>query len=111
MDKKQVFSLWYLMLAGVATALLWGSSPVRAQEPGGREIIDRVERLLWGSTVQGEYEMSITTPRWQRTLVLRVWMERPRRSFVASCLLPRKPVSDPYASAARCGTTCRAWSA
>src|SRR3990167_7205387 len=82
MDKKPVFSLWYLVLAGIATALLWGSSPVRAQEPGGREIIERVERLLWGHTVQGEYEMRITTPRWQRTLVLRVWIERPRRSFV-----------------------------
>lgn len=71
-----------MVLAAIVTALLWGSSPVRAQEPEGREIIERVERLLWGSTVQGEYEMSITTPRWQRTLVLRVWMERPRRSFV-----------------------------
>lgn len=53
-----------------------------AQEPSGRELLDRVERLLWGSTVQGEYDMTITTPRWQRTLALRVWMERPRRSFV-----------------------------
>jgi outer membrane lipoprotein-sorting protein len=53
-----------------------------AQEPTGRDILDRVERLLWGRTVQGEYEMTITTPRWQRTLALRVWMERPRRSFV-----------------------------
>ena len=54
----------------------------QAQEPSGRDILDRVERLLWGRTVQGEYEMTITTPRWQRTLALRVWMERPRRSFV-----------------------------
>ena len=58
------------------------SSMVPAQEPNGRDILDRVERLLWGSSVQGEYEMTITTPRWQRTLGLRVWMERPRRSFV-----------------------------
>ncbi len=53
-----------------------------AQEPGGREILDRVERLLWGDTVQGDYEMTISTARWQRTLGLRVWIERPRRSFV-----------------------------
>jgi outer membrane lipoprotein-sorting protein len=26
--------------------------------------------------------MTISTPRWQRTLGLRVWMDRPRRSFV-----------------------------
>ena len=53
-----------------------------AQEPPTREILDRVETLLWGKTVQGEYEMTITTPRWQRTLALRAWMERPRRSFI-----------------------------
>jgi outer membrane lipoprotein-sorting protein len=53
-----------------------------AQEPAAREIVDRVESLLWGRTVQGEYEMTIRTPRWQRTLVLRAWMERPKRSFI-----------------------------
>src|SRR3990172_4347313 len=53
-----------------------------AQEIGGREILDRVENLLWGKTMQGEFEMSITTPRWQRTLGMRVWMERPTRSFI-----------------------------
>ena len=57
-------------------------APVRAQEPTGRDILDRVEQLLWGKTLQGEYEMTIATPRWQRTLSLRVWMERPKRSFV-----------------------------
>ena len=67
------------VFAGAALAL---ASTAQAQDPSGREILDRVERLLWGSTVQGEYEMSITTPRWQRTLALRVWMERPRHSFV-----------------------------
>lgn len=55
---------------------------VAAQEPSGRELVDRVDTLLWGKTVQGEYEMTITTPRWQRTLALRAWMERPRRSFI-----------------------------
>lgn len=53
-----------------------------AQEPSGRDIVDRVDTLLWGKTLQGEFEMSITTPRWQRTLSLRAWMERPKRSFV-----------------------------
>jgi outer membrane lipoprotein-sorting protein len=53
-----------------------------ARQPEGREILDQVEKLLWGSTVQGEYEMTIATPRWQRTLGLRLWMDRPRRSFV-----------------------------
>ncbi|OGA72122.1 MAG: outer membrane lipoprotein-sorting protein [Betaproteobacteria bacterium RIFCSPLOWO2_12_FULL_65_14] len=65
----------------LAFALALGT-PAAAQEPAAREILDRVENLLWGKTVQGEYEMTITTPRWQRTLALRAWMERPRRSFI-----------------------------
>lgn len=53
-----------------------------AQEPSAHEIVDRVEVLLWGKTVQGDYEMTIITPRWQRTLELRAWMDRPKRSFI-----------------------------
>lgn len=58
------------------------SGPVYAQEPAARDVLDRVETLLWGKTVHGDYEMTITTPRWQRTLALHAWMERPRRSFI-----------------------------
>ena len=43
---------------------------------------DRIEVLRWGKTVQGDYEMTITTPRWQRTLQLHAWMDRPKRSFI-----------------------------
>ncbi len=69
----------------VAAAVLLASAPRLglAQAAGeGREILDKVEKLLWGNTVQGDYEMTITTPRWQRTLRLKVWMDRPKRSFV-----------------------------
>jgi outer membrane lipoprotein-sorting protein len=70
------------LLRLAAAALPLAALSVRAQPSEGREILDKVEKLLWGSTVQGEYEMTITTPRWQRTLGLRLWMDRPRRSFV-----------------------------
>lgn len=70
----------FLRFAASLLVLLGGAAA--AQEPAGREILDRVEQLLWGNTVQGDYEMTISTPRWQRTLGLRVWIERPRRSFV-----------------------------
>ena len=53
-----------------------------AQEPSARELVDRVDTLLWGRTLQGEFEMTIATPRWQRRLALRAWMERPKRSFI-----------------------------
>jgi outer membrane lipoprotein-sorting protein len=65
----------------LAFALALGP-PALAQEPDGRELVERVETLLWGKTLQGEFEMTIATPRWQRTLALRAWMERPKRSFI-----------------------------
>ncbi len=67
---------WALLLAATL-----GMS-AQAQEPTGRDILDHVENLLWAKTLRGSYEMSIVTPRWQRTLALRVWMDRPRRSFI-----------------------------
>ncbi len=45
-------------------------------------LVERVESLLWGKTIQGEVDMRITTPRWQRTLRMRMWMERPAYSFI-----------------------------
>jgi outer membrane lipoprotein-sorting protein len=61
-----------------------------AQAGEGREVLDKVEKLLWGNTVQGDYEMTITTPRWQRTLGLKVWMDRPQRSFVRIVSPPKE---------------------
>jgi hypothetical protein len=87
---------------GMVGALLQGAWPVRDQEPSGRTILDRVERLLWGRTVQGDYEMTITRPRWQRTLDLQVWMERPGRSFVRIRVLAGR--TSVWASADSSGT-------
>ncbi|NOY71896.1 MAG: outer membrane lipoprotein-sorting protein [Gammaproteobacteria bacterium] len=53
-----------------------------AQTLDGRTIVSEIEKRLWGSTSQGRYEMVITTPYWQRTLKLKVWMERPDKSFI-----------------------------
>jgi len=68
--------------AGIWLTVLALASPGMAQELSGRELVDRVDTLLWGKTLQGEFEMTIATPRWQRTLALRAWMERPKRSFI-----------------------------
>lgn len=73
-------SAWWRRMALAAGVLL--ACAAQAQPVDAREVLDKVEKLLWGDTVQGEYEMTISTPRWQRTLGLRVWMDRPRRSFV-----------------------------
>jgi len=75
-----------MRLVGWVIALIMMTGPLAAPaetpEPSGRDILERVENLLWGRTLQGDFEMNITTPRWQRTLGLRVWMDRPRRSFI-----------------------------
>lgn len=69
------------LLAG-AGLLLPAWSGAQDAPPAGREIVEKVEQLLWADTMQGEFDMRIVTPRWERTLSLRVWMERPKRSFV-----------------------------
>jgi outer membrane lipoprotein-sorting protein len=70
--------------AFVAAGAWLACAPAVSRSPSGegRDILDAVEKLLWGNTVQGDYAMTITTPRWQRTLGLKVWMDRPKRSFV-----------------------------
>ncbi len=73
------------LLAAMLVFALYGSTAVLASEAqvlDGRTIISEVEKRLWGRTSQGRYEMTITTPYWQRTLVLQVWMQRPDKSFI-----------------------------
>ena len=78
--KPMRFSSWVVVSVSV---MAWCLAPsANTQDPSGRDVIDRVENLLWGKTMQGEFEMSVTTPRWQRMLGLRIWMDRPRRSFI-----------------------------
>ncbi len=46
------------------------------------EIIEQAELILWGKTLQGDFEMTVTTPTWERTLSIKVWMDRPKLSFI-----------------------------
>lgn len=66
----------------LALLVWWSPVSSRAQEADARAVIERVEALLWGKTMQGEIEMAISTPRWQRTMYLKLWMNRPTQSFV-----------------------------
>lgn len=68
-----------VVAAGAACILQAVAQPTA---PSGRDIVEKVESLLWATTMQGQFEMRIVTPRWERTLSLRVWMDRPKRSFV-----------------------------
>ena len=85
MAEDKLLTRWYRRALPLTAAVgLWlGLAAAAAAQPlDGRDIVDRVEKLLWGTTVQGDHEMTIATARWQRTLGLKLWMDRPRRSFV-----------------------------
>jgi len=72
-----------------ALAVTLGTTTAAGAEPDGRKIVSSIEARLWGHTSEGEYEMTITTPHWSRTLKLRSWMQRPEKTFVR-ILSPRK---------------------
>ncbi|HKQ29668.1 MAG TPA: outer membrane lipoprotein-sorting protein [Burkholderiales bacterium] len=61
-----------------------------AADPTGQELIAHVERLLWGKTNQGVAEMTVSTPRWERKLELRFWMDRPERTFIRIVSPPKE---------------------
>ena len=74
---------------GVVVALIAASllamAPARlaaAQDPAARDVVDRAEKALWGTTLQARLTMTVKTPRWQRALELQAWIDRPRRSFI-----------------------------
>ncbi len=75
----------------LAALSLWSAIPntAYAKKISGQEIIQHIEKLLWGKTSQGRYSMTITTPYWQRTLEMQMWMERPEHTFIR-ILSPRK---------------------
>ncbi|MBI3898874.1 MAG: outer membrane lipoprotein-sorting protein [Gammaproteobacteria bacterium] len=75
---------WVLLLC----VLVLGSAG--AAEPTGQELVAHVERLLWGKTSQGAAEMTVITPRWQRKLEMRFWMERPERTFIRIVSPPKE---------------------
>jgi hypothetical protein len=59
-------------------------------EPTGYELVEHVERLLWGKTNHGLSEMTVTTPHWTRTLKLRFWMDRPRHTLIRILAPPKE---------------------
>jgi len=59
-------------------------------EPTGRDLVEHVERLLWGKTNYGVSEMTVTTPSWTRTLKMRFWMDRPRYTLIRILAPPKE---------------------
>lgn len=72
--------LWFAMIIlGVASA---PRTDAGAQEPSAHDIVDRAEQALWGRTLQSQLTMTVRTPRWERSLTLQAWMDRPSRTFI-----------------------------
>jgi outer membrane lipoprotein-sorting protein len=64
-----------------AASILLGGQALAA-EPDARGLVSAAEALLWGKTLVADADMTITTPAWTKALKMRVWMQRPGRSFV-----------------------------
>lgn len=86
MDKRRV-----RVRIGLLWCCLFVPTPVfAAADPTGRELVAHVEQLLWGKTNQGVAEMTVTTPRWERKLNMRFWMDRPNRTFIRIAAPPKE---------------------
>ena len=71
-------------LGAGALLLLWlaAAAPGWGAELTGTEIVRRAERILRGESNRGTYEMTVTTPRWERTLKLKVWQKGLEKTFI-----------------------------
>jgi outer membrane lipoprotein-sorting protein len=76
-----------LVAALLATA---AAAQTDVGSPTGRELVEHVERLLWGKTNYGVSEMTVTTPSWTRTLKMRFWMDRPRYTLIRILAPPKE---------------------
>jgi outer membrane lipoprotein-sorting protein len=66
------------------------SAQTDAKPPNGSELVENVERLLWGQSNHGVSEMTVTTPRWTRTLKMHFWMDRPRYTLIRILAPPKE---------------------
>jgi len=86
--KKKTNLRKHLIPILLACAALYGPA-YAASDPSATEIVDRADTLVWGKTMQGDMEMIITTPSWSRTMEIKLWQDRPTRSF-ARIVAPAK---------------------
>ncbi len=75
-------------LAALALAAALAASPLRAQS--AHDIVDRVDRLLRGSSSHGDVEMQINTEHWSRTLSMEVWSLGTKYSLIRVTAPPRE---------------------
>ncbi len=69
-------------MPGLLFLILLIPSLLSAQELTGKDIIKKMDGLMRGETSQGLYEMTITTPNWDRTLRLMAWEKSREKTFI-----------------------------
>jgi outer membrane lipoprotein-sorting protein len=72
---KKSAPAWWVLPVALLAAPAWAA-------PSAADIVERFDNLLWGKTLQGRFEMTITTPSWSRSLSMTLWTDRPAKSFV-----------------------------
>ncbi len=74
----------------VTCTAAWGADDPPRELTSAKEIINEMDKLLRGDTASGTYEMTITDPRWTRTLKLLVWEKRLEKKSFIRILSPAK---------------------
>lgn len=85
-----IFKLRLLLQAlfGFAFVLI-AFSPAESQAPTATEMVRRYDRLLRGETNQWRVEMTVKTPRWERSYRMASWMKGERKTLIR-VLQPKK---------------------
>jgi hypothetical protein len=81
-SRAALIATWCLCALGLTAA------PGRAQS--AKEIVDRVDRLLRGSSSEGKVQMRIVTEHWSRTLDMDVWSLGTEYSLVRVTAPPKE---------------------
>ncbi len=81
-DRRSATRAVMLVLVAAGLALLPCRGGLCAEEPSATEIIKKCDQLLRGNTSIGTYEMTVTTPNWQRTLKLDAWSRGKEMTFI-----------------------------
>lgn len=74
-------ALWWILLFG---------SLAQGQELTAEQIVKKSEDLLRGRTSHAVFEMTIVTPRWQRTLKLEGWFDGTERALIRILAPPKE---------------------
>lgn len=86
-------------LFSVCLSLAFSPLFAAGEEPGVKELLDRVDRLYRSERSRASMEMAIVTPEWRRTLTMEIWTEGLEKTFIRV----KSPARDAGAATLRKG--------